>query len=136
MACQRGPIQSRARSIVFEEEKTPQGKDIFQTPEAKEAQGLSLTGGGTINLCPEAFKEPVPRTIPVSLQIISTSLVEVTSTGEVLLHEVTHSILNSRDIRYKANGVILMARLNGGEAQHNADTWTYYAMASLLGRIA
>lgn len=86
--------------------KTPQRTDICQTPEGQNAQGVSSIGGKHIILCPDALKEPVLGTIPTSEQTIGASLDTLTSTGAVLLHEVTHCILSTTDTTrgYKVNG--------------------------------
>ena len=117
--------------------KTPQRTDICQTPEGENEQGVSSVGGKHIILCPNAFKEPVLGTIPTSEQTIGASLDTLISTGAVLLHEATHCILNTTDITggYKVNGVIMKAKISSA-AQTNADSWMYYAMASLVNKNA
>ena len=117
--------------------KTPQRTNICQSPDGKDAQGVSSVGGKHIILCPDAFKEPVLGAIPTGEQTIGTSLDTLTSTGAVLLHEATHCILSTTDTPggYKVNGVLLTAKISS-KAQKNADTWMYYAMASLAAKNA
>ncbi len=117
--------------------KTPARTNICQTPQGQNAQGVSSVGGKHIILCPDAFKEPVLGAIPTGEQTIGTSLDTLTSTGAVLLHEATHCILSTTDTTggYKVNGVLLTARISSA-AQKNADTWMYYAMASLASKNA
>ena len=114
--------------------KTPERTNFCQTPEGVNAQGVSAIGGKHIILCPDAFNDPVLRAVPTGEQIIGTSLDTLTSTGAVLLHEVTHCILSTRDKfnqvdGYKISNVLLLAKFSTN-AQRNADTWMYYAMAS------
>ena len=118
--------------------KTPQRTSICQTPQGQNAQGVSSVGGKHVILCPDAFAEPVLGAFPTTEQTIGTSLDTLTSTGSVLLHEVTHCILSTTDLNgagYKVNGVLLTARIST-QAQKNADTWMYYAMASLAAKNA
>ncbi len=117
---------------------TPHRTNICQTPGGKIAQGVSLPGGKHLILCPDAFREPVHRTMPTSEQTIGTSLDTLASTGAVLLHEATHCRLRTVDIAggYMVNGVLLTTYLDPSKAQQNADTWTYYAMASLANKNA
>ena len=117
--------------------KTPQRTNICQTPKGINALGVSSVGGKHIILCPDAFKDPIRGAVPTSEQTIGTSLDTLTSTGAVLLHEATHCILSTRDIQYKINGVLLVAaRRSKANPQQNADTWMYYAMASLANKNA
>lgn len=118
--------------------KTPQRTNICQTPEGNNAQGVSSVGGKHIILCPDAFKEPVLGAIPTGEQTIGTSLDTLTSTGAVLLHEATHCILSTTDTPggYKVGGVLLTAKFGAAKSQKNADTWMYYAMASLANKNA
>ena len=117
--------------------KTPQRTSICQTPDGKDAQGVSSIGGKHIILCPDAFKEPILGAVPTGEQTIGTSLDTLTSTGAVLLHEATHCILKTKDtlLGYKINGVLLTAKISVA-AQNNADTWMYYAMASIAAKNA
>lgn len=117
--------------------KTPERTSICQTPQGQNAQGVSSVGGKHIILCPDAFAEPVLGAFPTTVQTIGTSLDTLTSTGAVLLHEVTHCILKTTDTKggYKVNGVLLTAKISS-QAQANADTWMYYAMASLAAKNA
>ena len=117
--------------------KTPERTNICQTPDGKNAQGVSSVGGKHIILCPDAFKEPVLGAIPTGEQTIGTSLDTLTSTGAVLLHEATHCILSTTDTTggYKVGGVLLTAKISSN-AQKNADTWMYYAMASIAAKNA
>lgn len=118
--------------------KTPERTSICQTPQGKSAQGVSSVGGKHIILCPDAFAEPISGAFPTTEQTLGTSLDTLTSTGAVLLHEATHCILSTTDLNgagYKVNGVLLTARISS-QAQKNADTWMYYAMASLAAKNA
>ena len=115
--------------------KTPERTSICQTPDGKNAQGVSSVGGKHIILCPDAFKEPVQGSIPRGEQTIGTSLDTLTSTGAILLHEATHCILSTKDVAYKVNGVLLTAKISSN-AQKNAETWMYYAMASIAAKNA
>ncbi len=110
--------------------KPPTRTSICQTPLGKNVQGVSGIGGKHIILCPDAFAEPVLGAVPTIQQPLGTSLDTLTSTGAVLLHEATHCILGTSDVAYKIGGVLLTARF-GKTAQSNADTWMYYAMASV-----
>ena len=118
--------------------KTPQRTSICQTPEGKNAQGVSSVGGKHIILCPDAFAEPVLGSFPTTEQPLGTSLDTLTSTGAVLLHEVTHCILRTIDTvgGYKIGGVLITAKFGASKSQANADTWMYYAMASLANKNA
>ena len=110
--------------------KTDARTNICQDPTGKNAEGVSAVGGTHVILCPDAFKNPpVLGAVPTTEQTIGTSLDTMTSTGAILLHEVTHCILSTKDIQYKVNGVLLTAKISSN-AQKNADTWMYYAMAS------
>ena len=115
--------------------KTDQRTNICQTPEGKNAQGVSTVGKKHIVLCPDAFNEPVHGSMPNSEQTIGISLDDLTSTGAVLLHEATHCILSTVDLQYKVSGALLLAKISNS-ALKNADTWMYYAMASLLNKNA
>ena len=97
---------------------TPQRSHICQTPEGKTTQGVSLKKGKHIILCPDAFREPVHRTMPTSEQTIGTSLDTLASTGAVLLHEATHCRLRTVDITggYMVNGVLLTTYLDPSKA--------------------
>ena len=94
--------------------KTPERTNICQSPDSKDAQGVSSVGGRHIILCPDAFKELVLGAIPTGEQTIGTSLDTLTSTGAVLLHEATHCILSTIDTPggYKVNGVLLTAKIS------------------------
>ena len=118
--------------------KTPQRTSICQTPAGQNAQGVSSVGGKHIILCPDAFAEPVLGSIPTTEQPLGTSLDTLTSTGAVLLHEVTHCILKTTDTPggYKIGGVLITAKFGASKSQANADTWMYYAMASLANKNA
>lgn len=119
-------------------EKTPQRTSICQTPAGQNAQGVSGIGGKHVILCPDAFAEPVLGSIPTTEQPLGTSLDTLTSTGAVLLHEVTHCILKTTDTvgGYKIGGVLITAKFGAPKSQMNADTWMYYAMASLANKNA
>ena len=123
--------------LYLEGTKTPQRTNICQTPQGQNAQGVSAKGGKHIILCPDSFSEPVLGAMPTTEQTIGTSLDTLTSTGAVLLHEATHCILNTIDTPggYKVGGVLLTAKISS-QAQNNADTWMYYAMASLAAKNA
>ncbi len=99
-------------------EMTPHRTNICQTPGGKIAQGVSLPGGKHLILCPDAFREPVHRTMPTSEQTIGTSLDTLASTGAVLLHEATHCRLRTVDITggYMVNGVLLTTYLDPSKA--------------------
>ncbi|KAL8830872.1 MAG: hypothetical protein Q9191_001197, partial [Dirinaria sp. TL-2023a] len=113
--------------------KTDQRTNICQTPEGKSAAGVSTINKRHIILCPDAFT--FHGSVPNSQQTIGTSLDGLTSTGAVLLHEVTHCLLGTKDIQYNVDGVLLTAIISSS-AQKNADTWMYYAMASRLNKNA
>ena len=108
---------------------------ICQDPSGKNAQSVSGIGGKHIILCPDAFAEPVLGAVPPIQQPLGTSLDTLTSTGAVLLHEATHCILGTKDVAYKIGGVLLTGKFGSG-AQSNADTWMYYAMASIASQNA
>lgn len=134
---QAGRYNPAEGPLYLNGQKTPERSTICQTPQGKNAQGVSGIGGKHIILCPDAFTEPVLGAIPTTKQTLGTSLDDLTSTGAVLLHEATHCILKTTDLigGYKVGGVLLTAKYSNG-AQTNADTWTYYAMASLASNNA
>ena len=108
--------------------KTLLRTNICQDTKGKNAQGVSAVGGLHVILCPDAFNTTILGAVPTTLQTIGTSLDTLTSTGAILLHEVTHCIIGTKDLAYKINDVILTAILSSN-ARKNADTWMYYAMA-------
>ena len=125
-----GRYNPAAGPLYLSGTKTDQRTSICQDPTGKNAEGVSAVGGTHVILCPDAFKNsPVLGAVPTTQQTIGTSLDTLTSTGAILLHEVTHCILSTKDIQYKVNGVLLTAKISSN-AQKNADTWMYYAMAS------
>ena len=125
-----GRYNPAAGPLYLSGTKTDQRTSICQDPTGKNAEGVSAVGGTHVILCPDAFKNPpVLGAVPTTEQTIGTSLDTLTSTGAILLHEVTHCILSTKDIQYKVNGVLMTAKLSTN-AQKNADTWMYYAMAS------
>lgn len=116
--------------------KTELRTNICQTLDGKKAEGASAIRGKHIILCPDAFTVPVQETILLSEQTIGTSLDTLTSTDAVLLHEVTHCVLANGDTVYGVNGVILQAPRKAANSQKIADSWMYYAMASLFSKNA
>ena len=73
--------------------------------------------------------------MPIGEQTIGTLLDTLSSTGAVLLHKATHYILRIINTTggYKVNGVLMTAQIFSNVLK-NADTWKYYAMASLTGK--
>ena len=123
-----GRYNPTAGPLYLSGTKTPQRTSICQDPSGKNAQGVSAVGGLHVILCPDAFSTPILGAVPTTPQTIGTSLDTLTSTGAILLHEVTHCILSTKDLAYGISGVILTATISFN-AQKNADTWMYYAMA-------
>ena len=126
---QAGRYNPAAGPLYLSGTKTPARTSICQDPTGKNAQGVSAIGGLHVILCPDAFNNPILGAVPTTPQTIGTSLDTLTSTGAILLHEVTHCILSTKDIAYGINGVLVTAKISSN-AQKNADTWMYYGMAS------
>lgn len=80
--------------------KTDARTNYCMTPEGAHAEGVSSIGGKHVVLCSDAFNAPVLGALPTAKQRWGTNIDDVTSTGSVLLHEVSHCILNSESCPY------------------------------------
>lgn len=70
---QAGRYNPAEGPLYLNGQKTPERSTICQTPQGKNAQGVSGIGGKHIILCPDAFTEPVLGAIPTTEQTLGTS---------------------------------------------------------------
>ncbi|KAI1881574.1 hypothetical protein JX265_000400 [Neoarthrinium moseri] len=114
------------------EPKSDMREDFCHTAKGAEAAGVSAKLGQSVVLCPSAFGDKVREKIDTSAT--DGKLDDQYSTGAVLLHEMTHVVLGKKDTAYLPLRCIALASINGYEAQNNADSWVFYAMATLLNK--
>jgi hypothetical protein len=111
-------------------------KDYCHTPKGETAAGVSSIGGSHVVLCPDAFKYKA-ITDPELEAEVGTTLDAFASTGGTLLHEMTHVVLSTTDIMYRAIGCLISNQLSKGKSgQKNADSWMNFGMAALLSKRA
>ena len=51
-----------------------------------------------------------------------------------IIHELTHKLVSTKDIRYDHDGLKPGATFDNGDALNNADSWAYFA-ADIVGAL-